>query len=358
MSTETPVSSPVTNPQSFLISAAAVVIVVAGVRAAAGIVTPVLLAGFLAIVFAPAYLKLRARRVPAVIAMMMLAVPVALVFMLFALLLESSFSAVQNNMDEYEVRLVERKLELVRQLRTVGIDVPESISFGEFDPRRARVWAMQGFSAFSGVLTSAFLVILMLVLMLLEASGMMGKLKAINERPNEIVDRASTILSNVRRYLVLKSTISLATGIAVFVLLLIVGVDFPLLWSFVAFLLNFVPNIGSILAAIPPVLLAFILDGGGTAITVGIGFLAINTLIGNIVEPMLMGKGVGISPLVVLTSLLFWGWVLGPIGMLLSVPLTMTCKICLEVDDSTRWIAILIGPNPAPEDPIPSREPV
>ena len=110
-----------------------------------------------------------------------------------------------------------------------------------------------------------------------------------------------------------------------------------------AFLFNYVPTIGSIIAAVPPVLLAIIQLGIGEATTTMAGYMAINIAFGNFIEPRLMGYGVGISPLIVFTGLVLWGWIFGPVGMLLSVPLTMALKMGLESNDDTRWIAILIG---------------
>ncbi|MBT8328529.1 MAG: AI-2E family transporter, partial [Desulfofustis sp.] len=147
------------------------------------------------------------------------------------------------------------------------------------------------------------------------------------------------------KYLAIKSVTSFFTGALIFVFLKFQGVDFPILWGMIAFLLNFIPNIGSLLAAVPPVLLALIQFGFGQALVTAGAFLAVNTVIGSIIEPRVMGQGVGLSTLVVFLSLIFWGWVLGPVGMLLSVPLTMGIKIALAEYDSTRWIAILLGSN-------------
>ena len=127
------------------------------------------------------------------------------------------------------------------------------------------------------------------------------------------------------------------------VLLALIGVDYPVLWGALAFLLNFIPNIGSIIAAVPPVLLALIQLGVAQAALVAGGFLVINMAIGNFLEPRYMGQGLGLSTLVVFLSLVFWGWVLGPVGMLLSVPLTIAVKIALEVRPDTRWMAIMLG---------------
>jgi predicted PurR-regulated permease PerM len=146
----------------------------------------------------------------------------------------------------------------------------------------------------------------------------------------------------VQRYLAVKTTVSLVTGAAIAIWTGLVGLDFALVWGLLAFLLNYIPTIGSIIAAAPAVLLATVQLGLGPALLVGVGFLVVNTVLGNIVEPALMGRAVGLSTLVVFTSLVFWGWVWGPVGMLLSVPLTMIVKIFLENSDELRWIAVLL----------------
>ncbi len=123
------------------------------------------------------------------------------------------------------------------------------------------------------------------------------------------------------------------------------GIDFPLLWGLVVFLLNFVPNIGSILAAVPVILLALVQFGFVADAEVIILYLLVNNILGNFLEPKLMGRNLGLSTLVVFLSLVFWGWLLGPVGMFLSVPLTMTLKIIMDNNDNTRWIAILLSNN-------------
>lgn len=150
-------------------------------------------------------------------------------------------------------------------------------------------------------------------------------------------------LQSVNQYMVIKTLVSLATGIIVGVGLTIIGVDYAMLWAVIAFLFNYIPNIGSIIAAIPAVLLAFIQLGpaaaGGTALL----YVGANMVMGNMIEPKFMGRGLGLSTLVVFLSLIFWGWLLGSVGMLLSVPLTMVVKIALESSKSGNWLAILLS---------------
>ena len=153
-------------------------------------------------------------------------------------------------------------------------------------------------------------------------------------------------MESIIRYLGVKTLMSALTGIAIYVVLDIFSVQYGVLWAVLAFLLNYIPNIGSVLAGIPIVLQALLLNGFSDGIAVMIGVIAINMLVGNILEPRMMGKTLGLSTLVVTLSLLFWGWLLGTVGMLLSVPLTMALKIALESSQNTIQYAVLLGDVP------------
>ena len=188
------------------------------------------------------------------------------------------------------------------------------------------------------------------IFILLEASGMPAKLARIFGGSEATMERFNQFVENIKHYMAIKTLSSLLTGLLVFILLTIVGVDYPLLWGLLAFAMNYVPNIGSILAAIPVIILTLIQLDPLHTLLVAIGYLTINVLIGTVLEPRFMGRELGLSTLVVFLSLLFWGWVLGPVGMLLSVPLTNTAKIALDSRDDTRWIAVLLGPDVAAEE--------
>ena len=153
----------------------------------------------------------------------------------------------------------------------------------------------------------------------------------------------NVIGDSIRHYLSIKTITSLLTGLIVWVCLAIIGVDYAIIWGLIAFLLNYIPNIGSIIAAVPAVVFALIQMGLGGALWTTVVFVAANMIVGNAIEPKMMGKGMGLSTFVVFLSLLFWGFVLGTVGMFLSVPLTMTIKIMLEQNPKTKWIAIILG---------------
>jgi len=195
----------------------------------------------------------------------------------------------------------------------------------------------------TGVLTNVFMILLTVVFILVEASDLSDKLKRGLKNSKKSLKGMSEIAASLNRYIALKTVFSFATGVLVAIWMAILGVDFALLWGLIAFLLNYIPTIGSIIAAIPAVLLALVQLGVGPAILVAAGFLAVNMLVGNILEPRIMGKGLGLSPLVVFISMVFWGWVLGPVGMFLSAPLTMIVKIIFEANQETRKIALLLG---------------
>ncbi|MEN8304376.1 MAG: AI-2E family transporter, partial [Campylobacterota bacterium] len=151
------------------------------------------------------------------------------------------------------------------------------------------------------------------------------------------------ISSQIKEYMVLKAVISFFTGLIVWVALLIVGTDYAFLWAVIAFLFNFIPNIGSIIAAVPAVLLTLVQLGTLSSVIVAAVYVVINVLIGSVVEPKVMGKGLGLSTLVVFLSLIFWGWLLGIVGMLLSIPLTIMVKIILDDNEKTKWVSVLLG---------------
>jgi predicted PurR-regulated permease PerM len=195
-----------------------------------------------------------------------------------------------------------------------------------------------------GVLSNSFLILLTVIFILAEASSFPRKLRDVLTNPDEDLPHFARFADNVNRYMAIKTTISIVTGVIVSVFLALLGVDFPVLWGLLAFLLNYVPTIGSFIAAIPAVLLALIQLGPLQAAIAAGGYFVVNIGMGNAVEPRFMGRGLGLSTLVVFLSLVFWGWMLGPVGMLLSVPLTMTAKIALEASPTSAWLASLLGP--------------
>ncbi|MDJ0787530.1 MAG: AI-2E family transporter [Myxococcota bacterium] len=328
----------------WLVALAAFVVVVAGLKAAAAIVVPTLLAVFVAIICWPLLDALQERRVPTWLALLVVVGAVVVTFVAVGGLLGTSVNEFTRGLPAYEARLQALVTATFARVEEIGGQT-------SLDALRERVDAGAIFrtvggllTAMSGVFTNAFLILLTSIFVLLEASSLRAKVAALSSEAESTVARIDAILANVRRYLAIKTATSGLTGLLVYALLMLVGVDFAALWATLAFLLNYVPNIGSILASVPAILLALVQLGWLPAAGVAAGYVALNLAIGSGLEPRLMGRSAGLSTLVVFASLIFWGWVLGAVGMLLSVPLTMTVKVALQDNPSTRWVAILLGP--------------
>jgi AI-2 transport protein TqsA len=329
---------------STLLALAAIVVVIYGMQAAKVLLVPFLIAAFLALITVKPMLWLQRNHVPSILAALLIVSMIMLILGIVGLILGTSIADFTAALPVYQARLdviVDRALAFVAQHLNAGAEVR---NIGDMvDPGWAMGLVATILNSLKDVLTNTFLIIFTMIFMLLEASSVQTKVEAAFGRRADSLEGPRVFLQNLGRYLGIKTIVSVATGLCAGVLTWAIGLDFPLLWAMLAFLLNYVPTIGSIIAAVPAVLLALVQLGPGEATATAIGFAGINVIFGNLVEPRLMGYGVGISPLVVFLGLVFWGWVFGPVGMLLSVPLTMTLKLALESDERTRWVAILLG---------------
>ncbi len=338
-----------THPSSnLLITTAALVVVIAGMQAATSLLVPFLLAAFIAIICLPPLNWLTRHNISAGIAVLIITLALLLVGSLVGAFVGASVADFSHNLPGYQARLNDQTATLLAWLAGFGLDINSQLLRENLDPSAAMGMAGTLLSGLGNVLANTFLIVLTVIFLLIEATALPNKWAAMG------TDAPATagfgkFLDSVNAYMAIKGWVSLATGIIITIWLAVLGVDYPLLWGLLAFLFNFVPNIGSIIAAIPAVLLALVQFGPGVAIGAGAGYLVVNIVMGNVVEPRFMGKGVGLSTLVVFISLVFWGWVLGPVGMLLSVPLTMVVKLALEARQDTRWVAILLGPDIEPE---------
>jgi AI-2 transport protein TqsA len=343
-----------TNASQILVTLAALVIVVAGMSAAKVILVPFLLSVFIAIISTPPLFWLQHKGLPKWLALLIVILGVFLIGVMVASLVGSSVKNFTGDLPVYEAKLKQQTTSIFAWLGKKGFDSSAVDLTQIFNPGAAMKLTAILLNSIGNAIAQGFLILMTVVFILMEAAGFPGKLKSIMGRHESSLDRFNDFVEDVKQYMALKTLISLATAVLVFILLAVIGVDYAILWSLLAFGLNYVPNIGSLIAAVPPVLLAMIQIGPGSAAIVAGGYLVINLVMGSVIEPRFMGRGLGLSTLVVFLSLLFWGWVLGPVGMLLSVPLTITMKIALDSREDTRWLAILLGPDTAV--PIPSDE--
>ena len=323
---------------------AAVVVVIYGMQMMSVLLVPFLIAAFLALITVKPMLWLQSHRVPSIIAALIIVTMLMLVLATVGAILGTSIAEFTAALPTYQARL-DRIIDGIFAFVVRNFNVDESIeSMSDMiDPGFAMGLVAGLLNSLREVLTNTFLIVFTMIFILLEAGTAKTKFEAAFGRSADTLDNVRDFMQNLGRYLGIKTLVSLATGLCAGLLTWSLGLDFPLLWAMLAFLLNYVPTIGSIIAAVPAVLLALIQIGPGAAGATALGFIGINVVFGNFLEPRLMGYGVGISPLVVFVGLVAWGWIFGPVGMLLSVPLTMTLKMALESDDRTRWVAILLG---------------
>jgi predicted PurR-regulated permease PerM len=332
--------NPVTR---FLLSLAAFVVIVAGMRAADALLVPFLLSLFIAVIAAAPLFYLKQKGVPGGFAMLIVIALIVIVGLLIGWMIGGSLNDFTANLPKYQERLSVQSVKLVQWLDGFGLYLDQQAIMTVIDPGKAMAMVGQVIKGLGNVLAQAVLILITVIFMLMEASAFQNKLHAIADDPEASVERIDAITSSIKRYMTIKTSTSLLTGVLISLWLWILGVDYPVLWGVVAFLFNYVPNIGSIIAAVPAVLLALVQADLQTTLWTVVGYLVVNSLVGSMIEPRFMGSGLGLSPLVVFISLVFWGWVLGPVGMFLSVPLTITLKIFLDSYEVSRRIGLLLG---------------
>ncbi len=343
-----------------LVTVACVMIVIGGLKLAQSFFIPILLAAFIATVSFPITSWLRAHRVPRFFAVL-LTVLVDFAFLTGIVLIvisltgdletkwqqkyypattskiESISSSATELLQRWGVENAEEKVELAGATR-LQQQLAEYIEFGKvLDLGTDVAWRAASFFG------TSLLVAIMTIFMLSEARMFGRRANAINAARGPDLERIFSATQDIQRYLAMKVVVSLATGLLAGFLCWAAGLDFFVLWGIVAFLLNFIPVLGSFIAGVPPVVLAFLVAGSPSALAVGIGYISINIFLGNFLEPMLMGRRFGLSTLVVIISVLFWGWIWGPVGMLLAVPLTMVVKVMLDNTEELRWLSVAIS---------------
>jgi predicted PurR-regulated permease PerM len=338
-----PTSSPRHTVSRVLIILASLVIIVTGLKLASDIVIPMLLSLFLTVICASPINWLRRHGCPRMLAICLALVVLIISGMYLVVMMGRSIQDFLINLPVYESRLNDEHVRLTRWVQKLPGSQVDKITVDYLNPKAGVQLLRSVLGSMSSLFSNAFLILLTVVFMLYEATDLPLKLSLMSGRNSATIASLNRIAHDVRRYMGIKTLTSLLTGILVSFWLSWLRVDYPVLWGVVAFLFNFVPNIGSFLAAAPPTLQAYVQLGPDPTLYTILGFLVINLVIGNVLEPRVMGRGLGLSTLVVFLSLVFWGWVLGPVGMLLSIPLTMTAKITLEQDPASRWIAILLS---------------
>ena len=325
-----------------MVSLAAFVVVMAGAMAAVSIITPMLLAFFISVISIQPVLWLTARKVNHTVAVLIVLVGVISIFVGLGALLGNSVNSFAEDAPLYANKLRDIGRSFVQSINERGINIPDDWD-GALDPASILNYTANILTSFGALMGNALLVLFIILFMMLERGSIRLKAEVIAGRYNNNLKVLTAIIDSIRTYLSLKTIISLITGIFIWLWLLVFGVEYALLWGLIAFMLNYIPNIGSIIAGIPAVLFALVqlgLPGAGWTV---LGYVIVNLVVCNVIEPRMMGKEMGLSTLIVFLSLIFWGFILGTVGMFLAVPLTMTFKIILDQYPKTKWLSILLG---------------
>jgi predicted PurR-regulated permease PerM len=329
-----------------IIISAALVILVAGMKQAAPLLVPFLLAIFIAVISFPLMSRLQQSGLSRGLSLTLVMLLVVLIGIGLTVLIGSSLTDFSRTLPEYQNKISAEWGQAIQWLNEHGISAAENLK-ELADPAAAMGLISSILKGFGNVLTNSFLIILTVIFILMEAAGLTQTVLLISDQEDAQPAKnnfSQVFVEKLRNYMSMKTIISIITGLIVAIAMWLIGLDYPVLWGVLAFMLNFVPNIGSIIAAVPAVLLALVQLGVSSALLVTAVYVAVNVLIGSVIEPRYMGKGLGLSTLVVFVSLVFWGWVLGPVGMLLSVPLTITVKLALDSEPETQWLGHLLGP--------------
>lgn len=342
--------------RSALLSCAALIIIVAGLRAAAPILQPLLLALFLAILSFPLLSMLRRRGVGTPVAILATVVAVIALVTIFGYLMVGAVSDVAVAAPGYWEKLLGKATAALNNLENRGVKVSDWVAVEPIEARHAMdvLGGILGgtVKGVASLVSFVTLVVVALIFMLYELVILPSKLGAAFGDGSNLAQHFAAITKEIQRYLGIKTVINAVTGVIIGVWAAVMGLDFPLFWGLLAFLLSYIPVLGSIIAGVPTTLLALVQYDWVKALIVAVGYLVVKVVIGDLIEPHLMGRKFGLSTLVVFVSVVFWAWVWGPLGMILAVPLTIVIKITLKHTEEFRWIAALLGPGPLAAAPL------
>ena len=328
-----------------LMITAAIVIIVWGIYQAQSVVVLFLVSGFLAVIAMVPVVWMERKGIPSVAAVSIVLAVMVTLLLSIGVFVGASLNDFSNAIPIYQSGLHDMLLSLKPLLAKKGIEVSDKVLLVYLNPAALMSYTADLFGALGSALSNIVVILFTVMFILLEAAGFPAKVRSVLANPAAVFPQYTGFVSDIKRYMVIKTTINLIAGVLITLWLVILGVDYPVLWGFLAFLLHFIPSVGSVVASIPAVLLALLQFGGGSAVLTAGGYLVIGLILGNMIEPKVMGSRLGLSTLVVFVSLIIWGSLLGVIGALLCVPLTMTLKLACGEFEETRWIAVLLGPE-------------
>ncbi len=335
---------PSRSTTDYLVRAAALVVILGGLKLATPLVVPILLAAFIAMISAPLMFWFTRRGVHSYIAVMAALSADVAFFAAMVALAASGLNAIVGSMPRYQARV-----EIVREEASTWLMAQGLPGLGDIVPSALRyddvsVALADGIGHLAHMLSSLALVLLIVAFLLVEMLGIEDKLRHVFRHPELGIEQFRRAAMHVQRYIVVKTGANALTGLLVWIWLAAFRVDFALLWGVCAFMLAYIPTLGSVFVGVPVLIVTVLQYGFGTALVVGTGYALINTAIAALVEPRVFGQALGLSPLVVFISMVCWGWLWGPVGAVLSVPLTVVVKIALAYVDGYEWLSKMLGP--------------
>jgi predicted PurR-regulated permease PerM len=328
-----------------IVGIAAVVVILAGVHGASQLISQFLMAFVITVAVAPVQSWLIRRGIGSTWAFLITVVATVLGIGLVIIVLTSSINQFIHDLPQYQDQFTELQAQITETLTSLGLSAssvessPANTSELAAGVAAAATWLVGAFADFGFMLALA-------AFMLFEATVMPGKVRAIAlPSSREPINR---FVNNVRSYVIVTAWVNLLVGVVDTLLLFAMGVPYAVLWGALAFLFGFIPSIGFLLSLVGPALMALLVSGPQAAAIVIVAFIIINGGIQNVILPRRMGEGTDLSPAVVFGSLLFWGFILGPVGAILSVPMTMIVRLSLEFSESTRGLAYLVSSGKHP----------
>jgi AI-2 transport protein TqsA len=326
-----------------ILTLSGLIIIFAGLKTADKIVVPFFLSMFIALISFPLLKFFQSKKISTPVSVSLVLITIVSVSLSIAALIGTSLNSFRKSLPDYQEKISSEidKVSVIAQKYDIHID--SNFLYNYIDPSFIMQSVANTISAFGNVLTNYLLILLIVMFTLLEAAGFSNKLKLAFKNSDQSINNFHIFSENMNKYLTIKTITSIITGLLIFIFLSIIGLDHAIMWGLIAFFLNYIPSIGSIIASIPAIIIALIQLNFYYALLVALIYLIINVVMGSILEPKYLGKELGISTLIIFLSLIFWGWLLGPVGMLLSVPLTMIIKIALGSNEDTKWISIMLG---------------
>ncbi len=326
---------------SLLASLAYLIIIIAGLKAGSSIIVPLLMAFFWFLLFLPLVNKLRSFGIPDLITTIIVFGMTLLIVIVLGTFLVTSGQDIITNLPMYQEKYHELIPKITSFFERFGVSLEKSHIINLFDPIKIINYMAIFLKSMGDIMTNGLLTLLVVLFLFLESSLLSKKVLYLIKR-EELEEKIELFLHNVNIYFVTKTLTSASVGLFVWAMLAFFGLDYALLFGLLAFLLNFVPNIGSIMASIPALLLALLQLSMFDTMIIAVGYTFINLFMG-FIEPKIMGDGVGLSTLVVFVSMVFWGWIFGPVGMFLSVPLTIVVKIACDNNKKLHWVSVVLS---------------